>query len=143
MKIIANWAPVILWMAFIFWMSSDIFSSQNTAVIIEPVVRYLAPSVSTQEADIVHGVIRKLMHVIEYFILGILLFRAFRGGKAGQGIWRCAFYSLLVVALFAASDEFHQSYVSTRTPALFDVGIDIVGGFLAQCIRVLWDYRRQ
>jgi len=136
------WASVILWMSFIFWMSSDTFSAQHTSSIIEPILRYLMPSISAQELDMVHGFIRKLAHVTEYLILGILLFQALRNDRAERGIWRCAFLSLLVVALYAASDEFHQSFQSTRTASLFDVGIDILGGFLAQCVNVLWSHRR-
>ncbi len=118
-------------------MSTESFSSENTSRIIEPILRFLMPSLLPEKAALVHGVIRKLGHVTEYFILGILLFRAFRSGSMELPGLRWAFYSVLVVMLYAASDEFHQSFVSARTASLFDVGIDIGGGVLAQGVSVL------
>jgi VanZ family protein len=51
---------------------------------------------------------------------------------------RWAFSSLLGVVLYAASDEFHQSFVPERTASLVDVGIDTLGGIIAQGVSVLW-----
>jgi len=134
------WFPVLLWMSFIFWMSTGTFSAQNTSLIIEPLLRFLMPSISAEKADMIHGVIRKLAHVTEYFILGILLFRAFRGGSRELGILRWAVSSFLVVVLYAVSDELHQSFLSTRTASLFDIGIDTLGGILAQSPSALWSH---
>jgi len=136
------WAPVFLWMSFIFWMSTGTFSSENTSLIIEPILRFFMPSIAPERVAVIHGAIRKLGHVSEYFILGILLFRAFRGGSTEMRSPRWAFSSLLVIVLYAASDEFHQSFVPARTASLVDVGIDTLGGFLAQCASVLWQLAR-
>jgi VanZ family protein len=125
------WSPLLLWMLFIFWMSTGTFSAENTSLIIEPLLRFLMPSLSAENADIIHGLIRKLGHVVEYFILGFLLFRAFRGGSKELRIPRWVFSSFIFLALYAASDEFHQSFVSTRTASLYDVGIDMLGGTIA------------
>ena len=146
MRLIRNfryWVPVLLWMSFIFWMSTGIFSADNTSLIIEPILHFLKPSMAPEKVALIHGAIRKLGHVTEYFILGILLFRAFRCGSKELLIWRWAFYSMLVVVLYAVSDEFHQSFVSTRTASLIDVGIDTLGGILAQGMSVLWQLSRQ
>jgi VanZ family protein len=137
------WFPVFLWMSFIFWMSTGTFSAENTSLIIEPILHFLMPSITPEKMALIHGVIRKLGHVTEYFILGILLFRAFRRGSKESLRWRWVFYSFLFVMLYAASDEFHQSFVSTRTASLFDVGIDTLGGILAQGVSVLWQLSHQ
>ena len=129
-------------MSFIFWMSTGTFSAQNTSLIIEPILHFLMPSISPENVAMIQGVIRKLGHVTEYFILGILLFRAFRGGSNELRSMRWAFSSLLVVVLYAASDEFHQSFVPARTASLFDVGFDTLGGILAQGVNVLWHLSR-
>jgi len=131
------WIPVILWMGVIFWMSTGTFSSQNTALIIEPIVRFLMPSISQEMIDLIHGTLRKLAHVGEYFILGILLFRAFRGDSKKLGVAKCAVLSFVVLALYAASDEFHQSFVATRTASLDDVFIDMLGGIISLGVSVL------
>ncbi|TAN63393.1 hypothetical protein EPN18_02570 [bacterium] len=131
------WLPVILWMGFIFWMSTGIGSAQNTSLIIEPVLRFLVPGISPQELDMAHEVIRKCAHIFEYFILGFLLFRAFRRNSTEIRGWRWAFYSMIIVLIYAGSDECHQAFVSNRTPAIFDVGVDLIGGLLAQAERVI------
>jgi VanZ family protein len=137
------WLPVISWMCLIFWMSTDTFSAENTSSIIKPVLLFLLPKISSQTLDMIHGFIRKSAHVTEYFVLGLLLFRAFRRGSREPGALRWSFFSALVVLIYAASDEFHQSFVSTRTASLIDVGIDTAAGILAQVASALWHHRRR
>ena len=43
-------------------------------------------------------------------------------------VWPKVGGTLLLVFLYAASDEFHQSFVPTRTPLFSDVLIDTAGG---------------
>jgi hypothetical protein len=93
------WLPVISWMCFIFWMSTETFSSPNTFSLVETVIRFLVPKISFQEVGLIHAFIRKSGHVIEYFILGLLLFRAFRGGSAAAWNWRWFWEALIVVVL--------------------------------------------
>ena len=131
------WLPVILWMGFIFLMSTDTFSAQNTSRVVEPILRFLFPSITAKHLMLAHEIIRKSAHVTEYFISGLLLFRAFRDDATEPRIWRWALLSLLITFLIAASDEFHQTFISSRTPSPIDVGIDTAGGFFAQCINVL------
>jgi len=131
------WIPVFFWMCFIFWMSTSTFSSQNTALIIEPILRFLMPSISQEMINEIHWTFRKLAHVGEYFIFGILLFRAFRGDSKKLGILKCAIFSFIILSVYAASDEFHQSCVATRTASLNDVGIDMFGGIISLGISAL------
>ena len=88
--------------------------------------------------NLIHGLIRKSGHVTEYFILAGLVLRAFCAGAISTLTRKQIFYSLLVVALYASSDEFHQSFVATRTASIIDVGIDTIGGVLAIIIAELW-----
>jgi VanZ family protein len=135
-KKIQYWLPVFLWIGFIFWMSTGVFSAQTTYQFFEPILRFFSPSISQKEIFVFHTIFRKMAHLIEYFISGLLLFRAFRNGSDKQREWFWAFSSLFVVMMIAASDELHQSFVSTRTASFVDVGIDIIGGLLAQCINI-------
>jgi VanZ family protein len=128
-------------MGFIFWMSTGTFSAENTSSIIEPILRFLVPAISQQSLDMIHGLIRKCGHFTEYFILGLLLFRAFRSGSVETKTLRWAFFSIIIVIIYASSDEFHQSFVSTRTASVVDVGIDIAGGVIAQIISGIWRIR--
>lgn len=137
MRLVKYWGPALLWMCFIFWMSTGTFSAQNTSLIIEPLLRFLLPSITPEKVDWVHDIIRKLAHVTEYFILGILLFWAFRFGSKKLLTLRWAFYYLLVVVLYAAGDEFHQPSEATRTASVLDVGMDSCGGILAQAVAIV------
>lgn len=139
-----HFLPVILWMAFIFWMSTGTFSSENTSSYVKTVLLFFLPDISSPDLDWIHAIIRKSAHVIEYFIMGILLFRAFRGSSTGFWNWKWSLSAVIAVALWAAGDEFHQSFVSTRTASVFDVFIDIAGGILAQFAVILRHaYRRR
>lgn len=140
-KLIKFWFPVILWMGVIFWMSTGTFSSENTTHIIEPILHYISPSISPQAETVVHGLIRKTGHITEYFILGLLFFRAFRGESLQTWCLRWAINAIIGVVLYALSDEFHQAFVATRTASIFDVSIDLAGGFLSQIAMILWNFR--
>jgi VanZ family protein len=132
------WFPVIFWVGVTFWMSSGLFAASNTSRFIEMILRYLMSRTSETEVDLIDGVIRKLSHVTEYFVLGLLLFRGFRSGSSNVKAWRWMLYSLLVLTLLAAGDEFHQSFDPERTSSLVDAGIDLLGGVLGQCAILLW-----
>ena len=108
------------------------------------ILRFLAPKISSQEINLIHGLIRKAAHLIEYFILGLLLVRAFRGDFTESWKWRWSFFAVMVLILWATTDEFHQSFVTTRTASTLDVCIDAAGGMLAQLVCALWHrYRRK
>ncbi len=119
------------------------FSSQHTFSAVKAIIHFLAPGLSDGDVDLVHAVIRKLAHVVEYFILGFLLFRAFRGPSSAWWSWRWFSLALIVVVLWAISDELHQSIVPARTASALDVGIDTLGGILGQVGNVLWNHHRK
>ena len=137
------WLPVLLWMIFIFFMSTGTFSDQNSVLLFEPVLRFLRPSISSEMIAIIHKIFRKLGHVTEYFVLGLLLFRAFRGDSKELRLPRWVFSSFIVLVLYAASDELHQAFVSTRTASPYDVGIDVLGGIIGLCLRVMLQLSRR
>jgi VanZ family protein len=65
-------------------------------------------------------VVRKGGHLSEYAILAASLYRALR--RLGP--------AFIVAAIYAALDEFHQSFVATRTASLWDVAIDCLGAII-------------
>jgi VanZ family protein len=92
--------PPILWMAFMFFLSSrsDLPSNQVYAV---------------------DFIIKKASHVAEYFILTVLWNRALKRNSPDLAI--------LFALMYAFSDETHQLFVPNRSGALRDVGIDFLG----------------
>jgi len=137
------WFPVILCAGFIYWMSTGLFASHNTYFVIEPILRFFFPSISHRRVVMIHNLIRKAAHISEYFAIGLLLFRAFRSGSMERRYLRWALSSVVVIVILALSDEYHQSGVPTRTASFVDVGIDTIGGFLAQCAAILSHYLRK
>jgi VanZ family protein len=142
-RIVKYWFSIVLWMGFIFWMSTGTFSAANTERIIEPLLRFFVPAISGETVEVIHAFVRKCAHVTEYFILGLLVFRAFQEQSSSRQAAITAGISLLIVAGFALTDEFHQMYVSTRTASIIDVCIDAFGGFMAQCVSLLWYHRHR
>jgi VanZ family protein len=123
-----NWLPVFLWAALIFVFSTDIFSSANTAGAFEPILQQLFPQLPVDYIERLHAVFRKLGHFTEYFVLGGLLWRALRYHDAAGSRSRRLALSIAITAIYAISDEWHQSFVPSRTASVIDVLIDTFGG---------------
>ena len=120
------WLPVILWMGLIFAMSTGLGSAEHTSRFVGPFLHWLLPQAPPETIATLHFLIRKAGHFTEYAILALLLRRAI--GHDGLKPFGLA---LLVAATYAATDEFHQSFVPGRTPARGDVLIDTSGALVA------------
>ena len=111
-----------------FFGSTDLMSAEHTSRFLTPILRWLNPDISSAAIAQAHLLLRKAAHVTEYAILTGLLFRALRGSIAG--FWWRAALALLPALLFAPADEFHQSFVPSRTSSLGDVLIDYGGALV-------------
>jgi VanZ family protein len=123
-------------MLVIFTISSDMGSAANTSRYLVPFLHWLNPTISQASVEQIHFIVRKGGHLSEYAILATLLFFALRrsGIHCFQGAhWKFAALSLFISALYAAGDEFHQSFVGSRTAAVGDVMIDTSGALIALC----------
>jgi VanZ family protein len=126
-----RYGPLVAWMAFIFFASTGEFSAGNTSRIIGPLLRWLYPAISEEQLIAAHFVVRKAAHFAEYAVLAWLAARAFRT-SARETLRRRWFpLSLLLVILYALADEYHQSFVPSRTGSIYDSLIDIAGGLAA------------
>jgi len=115
-RAVLDWGPAVLWAAVLFFLSG----------LPEP------PGASIQ----VPGV-DKLGHFGLYVVLGALLCRGREaGGTAHHGL------VLLVGALYAASDEWHQSFVPGRQVSALDWAADLAG-LAAGYGALLWLIRRR
>jgi VanZ family protein len=130
-KFIGRYLPLIIWIAFISFASSDEFSAGNTSRFVGAVVLWLFPHASPETLSTVHFLTRKTAHLTEYAILGFLAARAFYGSqnRTLQRNWFIAGLALIVV--YALVDEYHQSFVPSRTASIFDSMIDVAGGLAA------------
>ena len=96
----SRWLPVLVWAGVIFAFSS---------------IPSLNSGLGTWDY-----VLRKGAHMTEYAILAALLLRA-----TGSYVWAFAF-----AVSYAATDEFHQTFVRGRHGSPIDVGIDAVGALI-------------
>jgi VanZ family protein len=133
------WLPALIWMALIFSASSDTNSFEHSSRIIVPLLRWLFPQMPDDTRYLIVLLVRKCAHLTEYAVFALLLWRALRKPMKNDPrpwLWREARLALLIVALYAASDEFHQSFVPTRTALVSDVFVDTAGG--AASLLALW-----
>jgi len=131
-RFLKYWLPAILWMVLIFVGSTDLMSAEQTSHFLVPFLRWLKPDISIETLNAMQFAIRKIAHVTEYGVLAWLLWRAFRARTFSKhALWKLASSALLISACYAALDEFHQSFVITRTASVHDVMIDIVGAMIA------------
>lgn len=131
------WWPAALWACFIFLMSTDAFSAEHTGGIIEPILRWLLPSLVQHEIANLHHVIRKCAHFTEYFIFCVLLFRAVRGARVGWH-WSWGLTALVIAASYSCLDEIHQAFVASRTATPYDSLLDSIGAFVAYVAMFAW-----
>jgi VanZ family protein len=120
-------------MLLIFGFSTNAGAPRNTSRIIGPIVRWLVPGISDEALGRVVLAVRKSAHVSEYAVLALLCWRARRRpvrGDARPWRWTDAAFAFLVAAAFAASDEWHQSFVPSRQGSWWDVLLDSGGAAL-------------
>jgi len=67
------------------------------------------------------------LHIVEYFILALLMFRALNGGLQRKIRVKSSTLVVCFSLLYAISDEFHQSFVPGRNADPWDVLADFVG----------------
>ncbi len=135
------WLPVILWMGFIFGLSTDLGSFEHTSRFIGPFLRWLNPEISAEAVRQVQFIIRKAGHFTEYAILALLILRALRRSQPERSFLQTAAIALLVATAYAATDEYHQSFVPGRTAAVGDVLIDGAGAVTALALAAGWRRR--
>jgi VanZ family protein len=123
-----RYGPLLLWILFISFASTSEFSAANTSRIVRPIFLWLFPDISEARLATIHFLTRKAAHFSEYAVLAFLAQRAFIT-STNAFILRYWFQlGLLLVVLYALLDEYHQSFVPTRTPSIYDSAIDIAGG---------------
>ena len=96
-RAVSLWAPVVVWAAVIFALSS-------------------VPNLAT-DLGVWDTVLRKCAHASEYAVLVLLLFRAL-----GREL-----PAFLIGLAYAVTDELHQQFVRGRHASPFDVSMDAAG----------------
>lgn len=143
------WLLPLLWMLVIFGASADAASAHRSSRIIGPLVHWLFPQMPPGQVEMIVLAVRKCAHFVEYALLAVLLWRAlWKPARRDPRPWNwpVARRALLLVTLYAATDEYHQMFVPSRQGAVRDVVLDAFGGLVALWITACvyrWRQRRQ
>ncbi len=127
------WLLCALWMAVIFLFSampgdlSEMESGFFFSLLMRLLSFLLGDYAARLDPALLHLLVRKGAHMAEYFVLFLLYRRALRL----SGAKRPGLMALLLCAAYAATDEFHQSFVDDRGPSPVDVAIDTAGACIA------------
>jgi VanZ family protein len=131
------WWPALVWAGVIFSLSTDTFSSEHTASVLEPILRWMVRSLTEEQFDGIHYFIRKSAHFTEYFIFCVLLYRGVRLGRPGWR-WTWGLTALFCAAGYSVLDEIHQAFVASRTASAYDSLLDSIGAFAAFVVLWMW-----
>jgi VanZ family protein len=133
-RFLSRYLPLIVWLGFISFASTDSFSAGNTSRIIGPLILWFFPNTKPETLAMVQFFTRKIAHFTEYAILGFLAARAFRTSPRPGVRERWFLICATIVIVYALADEYHQSFVPSRTASIYDSFIDMIGGLTALLI---------
>ncbi len=105
-KFVWYWMPLVAYAGVIFFVSS--------------MSKPPLPQISFQHFD-------KVLHATEYFVFGFILFRALAMGQEGLRPNSALFWTVLLGAIYGASDEIHQNFVPHRSADINDFAVDVLG----------------
>jgi len=114
-KFFYYWLPVYVYAGLIFYFSS-------LPTIPEPITRIIPQTL--------------ILHVIEYFIFGILLFRALVNSENTALKNNAILLSIIISIFYGITDEIHQHFVPGRIFGFLDVIADSIGSSLGIIINL-------
>jgi VanZ family protein len=136
MKKLIKWSLLIGWMIVIFLFSQqsgEVSSEQSRFVVF--IFNTLSINLDSALGELSTYLVRKAAHFTEYFILGTLAYNVVKDEFKYKP---ALLLTILIVFLYACTDEFHQSFIPGRGPAFKDVLIDTSGGVAAMACIYLW-----
>ncbi len=111
-QVLWYWAPAALYAGLIFFLSAQSHPEDNL------------PSFLFKEVS------DKVLHAVEYGILAVLCYRAFRWA-AGAAIARQAVVlAILAASVYGITDEVHQAFVPLRESSWQDWLADTIGAVI-------------
>jgi VanZ family protein len=139
--VLKAWIAAILWLIVIAVESTTYLSASSTSRILYPLLHFLF-GLNHARFEHWHFYIRKGGHVFGYGLLSFLLFRAWRETlpsiQNSRWALRWSTIAVLGTAFVASLDEWHQSYIPSRTGTVRDVLLDTSAGIAAQLLVFLW-----
>ena len=139
-NLLRAWWPAAVWICLIAFESTDVFSSEHTGSLLYTLLTRLFGNIDLYKFLVFHHYLRKTGHVVGYGMLSLLLLRGWRVtlGRIHTLLLRAALLSWLGTAIVAALDEWHQSYIPSRTGTIWDVALDSVAGVAFLVVAYFW-----
>ena len=108
-QVFRYWLPVALYAGAIFYLSSQSHPE-------EQLPSFLLKDISD-----------KVLHAVEYAVLGGLCYRAFRWSVNGPVASYALFFAIVTASLYGMTDEVHQFFVPLRESSWLDWLADTAG----------------
>ena len=138
---LVRYAPLVFWVALIFFFSSTAASANQTSRIIGPILHFLFPSAPDETIQRYHFFIRKCAHFTEYGLLAFWTIWAL-ARSSHESLKKYRFLiAIIIVLVVASTDEFNQSFEPSRTSSPWDVLLDCIGGTSMSVALWLWHLR--
>ncbi|MGH9499732.1 MAG: VanZ family protein [Terriglobales bacterium] len=136
--ILKVWTAAGLWLAVIA-IESGYLSAEYTSRFLYPLLHFLI-GLDWKHFMVWHHYIRKCGHFVGYFILSVLLFRAWKATLSLPAAWalRWSAIAFFMSAMVASLDEWHQSFEPARTALFSDVVLDSSAALAAQIVIFLY-----
>jgi VanZ family protein len=126
---------LIAWMAVIFQASH---TPDLRAVPWVERFGLLPAGLEPATVGLIEFILRKGAHMITFGALAMLAYWALVGSFPRSARIRIAGGAFLMAVAYAATDEWHQTFVPTRMGSVVDVGIDSAGAILALLLVHRW-----
>lgn len=128
-----NILRIILIVCILFWMYTVFGFSKHTGEVSSGISTKIAKLFSNDEDVIItlEKIIRKIAHLSEYAVGGILFYSLFLTFKMSAK--KQVIFSILITTIYAITDEIHQLFVPGRSGKITDVGIDVIGISIGIC----------
>jgi len=133
-RVIITWAITLAWAGNITFLSTGSFGGSVTGWLLQDLLSSLHIHLASPAFEIAHLLIRKLAHLTEYGMFGLLLYHSFSARAPEKWNARSAAGAVIVAGLFSLTDEYHQSFVPGRVASIVDCGIDTLGALLGMVV---------
>jgi VanZ family protein len=142
-----EWAAALLWVTLIAIESTPWLSSQNTGHALYQLLASVFGPMDSSLVTLVNTALRETGHVTGYGVLSWLLFRAWRASFRSSGVAAWAFTwsvaAFLLTAGVASLDEFHQTFLPSRTGSIHDVYLDSAAALAVQILLFVFLRKRR
>jgi VanZ family protein len=139
-KPIVHWIPALLSVVMIVCESTATMSANNTSRWLYPLWVKLFGPISAPAWAEVHHLIRKTGHFVGYGVVSLTFLYGWKKSLAGARrttratLISAAARAVLCTVVIATLDEYHQSFLPSRTSSPIDVCIDACGAITAQLL---------